>query len=155
MKRILIADDDVHTAKSLGEGLRQMSYEIQLAHNGKEALKMARDFKPHITILNVGMPGMNGFQVFQELKATPENATLETIFTSASREPLQESFACALGALAYMTKPLDLEKIAKALKGNNQELLKFSTLMKSSQDTIELSPEEIDRLRRTLLSDNS
>lgn len=69
----MLADDEPHILQFLELGLINEGYEVRTAENGSKALDLAREFRPHVAVLDVMMPEMNGFEVCQSLKETEDN----------------------------------------------------------------------------------
>ena len=67
-RRILVADDDVDSAETLAIVLRVAGHDVQIAHDGPSTLKTAADFQPDVVFLDVGMPGMDGFETARQLR---------------------------------------------------------------------------------------
>jgi CheY-like chemotaxis protein len=66
--RVLVVDDNVDTAKSLARLLRLLSHEVAIAHDGKAAIEAARALRPDVVLLDIGLPGMNGYEVAAQLR---------------------------------------------------------------------------------------
>jgi hypothetical protein len=71
-RRILVVDDNVDAALSVERLLKQWGHEVQTVFNGPEALEKARAFRPHLVLLDIGMPGMSGYEVARHLRAQRE-----------------------------------------------------------------------------------
>ncbi len=105
-KRVLIADDEPDILEIIGYNLSKEGYEIQTASNGKEAIEKAASFNPHLVILDIMMPGMNGVEVCRLLRTMPQyNDTLIIFLTALSDEPSQIK-GLETGADDYISKPL-------------------------------------------------
>jgi PAS domain S-box-containing protein len=71
-RRVLVVDDIVDVAESTGMLLRLGGHEVRLAHNGPEALQAAAEFRPDVVVLDIGLPGMSGYEVARRLRQRPE-----------------------------------------------------------------------------------
>src|SRR5262249_19136482 len=71
-RRVLVVDDNVDGAESIGMLLKVHGHQVQLAYNGPEALRAAERFLPQVIILDIGLPGMNGYEVAKRLRQQPE-----------------------------------------------------------------------------------
>ncbi len=69
--RVLVVDDNVDSAKTLGMLVRASGHEIRIAHDGLAVLDAALDFRPHVVLLDIGLPGLNGFEVAMRLRKQP------------------------------------------------------------------------------------
>ena len=67
-RRILVADDDLDGAETLAIVLRVAGHDVQIAHDGPSTLRIAADFQPDVVFLDVGMPGMDGFETARQLR---------------------------------------------------------------------------------------
>lgn len=105
-ERILIVDDTPDNIDLL-VGVLQSDYEIMAAINGERALKIARSAnKPDMILLDIMMPGMDGYEVCRQLKADPATSEIPVIFITAKTEVADETQGFALGAVDYITKPI-------------------------------------------------
>jgi len=67
--RVLVVDDSVDSAETLGELLRIWGHDVSIAHDGEEALRQAREIRPDVVLLDIGLPGMDGYAVAGQLRA--------------------------------------------------------------------------------------
>jgi len=105
-QKVLIVDDVVENIHLLMNILKD-DYLIVAAKNGKEAIELAqKDPKPDIVLLDIMMPGMDGYEVFSELKSNEVTSGIPVIFVTALDEIADESKGLALGAVDYLTKPV-------------------------------------------------
>lgn len=113
-KKILVVDDDKTLAQSTAEILEHVGYETYTAFSGEEALEKFRADPPDLVILDVAMPGMNGFDVAVEMrKIEPEeNRTKIVILTAYSQSFLFYSQVEAR-ITSYLTKPLMLKELVE------------------------------------------
>jgi two-component system, cell cycle response regulator DivK len=105
--QVVIADDDPAIGALLTATLRRTGAECRLARNGTEALALVREVKPDVLILDVNMPGMDGFEVLTNLHADPLTARLPVVLLSARQQEADvlKGFSC--GANDYITKPFN------------------------------------------------
>lgn len=118
--RILMVDDTPTNIKVL-TGILRNDYDLISAFNGTEALELARTEKPDLILLDVLMPGMDGFRVCEELKANHLTRSIPVIFVTALEEVADETRGFELGAVDYLTKPIR-KPIVKARVRNHLEL---------------------------------
>ncbi len=102
--KILVVDDEVDLANMLESGLRRAGYEVLVAHDGTEALRVTAGQMPDLAILDIVMPGMNGFQLCQALRARTAD-TLPVVFLTARDQLTDVVVGLDAGADDYMTKP--------------------------------------------------
>jgi two-component system OmpR family response regulator len=106
--KILLVDDEATILQFLELGLQNEGFEVQTAQDGMTAITLAKTFQPHIAILDVMMPGMDGFEVCRMLKKT-EN--IAVIMLTAKDEVVDRVKGLSLGADDYMMKPFSFEEL--------------------------------------------
>jgi putative two-component system response regulator len=105
-RTILIVDDNPENLTVLGELLLE-SYRVRAANSGARALQLAiQGPLPDLILLDVMMPGMSGYEVLEQLRASPVTREIPVIFTTAMTATEDEQHGLALGAVDYITKPL-------------------------------------------------
>lgn len=116
---ILIADDDPEILTLLSLRLQKKGYAVLEASDGQQTLQMARMHHPDLVLLDVMMPGKNGWEVARELRASPELSTIGIVMLTAIGEKVNEMTSPLYGADDFVDKPFefaDLEsKIARVL----------------------------------------
>lgn len=105
--RILVVDDIRTNVKVLEAKLSSEYYEVITASNGKEALEQATKSRPDLILLDVMMPGMDGFEVCRRLKADPETAHIPVVMVTALGDPEDRVQGLSAGADDFLTKPVD------------------------------------------------
>ena len=122
---ILIVDDIPTNIKVLSTILRKNNYDITFANNGNEALKVIEKKKPDLILLDILMPGMNGFETCRKLKTSPKFAKIPVIFVTALNDINDESMGFEAGGVDYITKPVSapivLARIATHLSLYDQQ----------------------------------
>lgn len=117
--RVLAVDDDPVIQRLLEVNLEMEGYEVRLAGDGNEAVAVAKDFLPHVILMDVMMPNKDGWQACADLKADPELAHIPVVFLSARAQDADIRQGTELGASAYVTKPFDpidlLELVAELI----------------------------------------
>jgi signal transduction histidine kinase/ActR/RegA family two-component response regulator len=113
--KILIVDDDVDTARSMERLLGLVGHEVTIAHCGTEAIKAARAFRPGFVLLDIGLPGMSGYEVASELKR--EECCEQAVFIAVSGYVQEEDRRRSResGIDHHLTKPLDHEALLSLL----------------------------------------
>jgi signal transduction histidine kinase/CheY-like chemotaxis protein len=110
--RILVIDDDSTVRELFHNYLSKLGYEVEVAPNGSEGLRLARVLKPSAITLDVMMPDMDGWMVLSELKADSELAHIPVIMVSMV-EDRQQGYS--LGASEYLVKPIEREQLSRVL----------------------------------------
>ena len=103
--RVLIVDDAAENLRILGETLHD-NYTIMFARNGQDALRIAEsDTPPDLILLDVIMPGINGYEACRHLKKSPKTSDIPVIFVTAQDDGVDEATGLSLGAQDYIKKP--------------------------------------------------
>ncbi len=111
--RILVVDDDRLVLATLSHGLKQAGFDVIDADNGDDAILLAREHQPDLALLDIRMEGKSGFDVAAYLRAY---CPIPFIFLSAFADQATIDQVNALGASAYLIKPLDIGKIVPAIQ---------------------------------------
>jgi two-component system cell cycle response regulator DivK len=120
MKKILVADDKATSRELVRTVLEKFGYEILEAADGLEALRYARENRPDLIILDLHMPGLDGFGVIEILRREAEFATTPIVALTASAMQGDREHALASGFTGYLTKPIRLS----VLRGEVERLLR-------------------------------
>jgi CheY-like chemotaxis protein len=114
--KILIVDDDDITRTMLRATLQSMTGEIKEAANGLDALRVAREWRPDVVILDVMMPGSDGYEICYAIKTAPELRRTRVIMHTARSDTDGVETGRAALADAYLLKPFDPDKLIAAVK---------------------------------------
>ena len=112
-QRILIVDDDENIAELISLYLIKECFETTTVHDGEAALRVFSDFKPNLILLDLMLPGMDGYQVCRELRATSQ---VPIIMLSAKGEIFDKVLGLELGADDYIIKPFDSKEMVARVK---------------------------------------
>lgn len=110
--KILIVEDEPDILSLLEEHLGDDGYTVLTAATGTEAVVLAKADRPDLILLDVMMPGMNGFDVCNILRDQPETQDTPIIFLTAVAEASRKVMGLRLGASDYITKPFDLRELS-------------------------------------------
>jgi DNA-binding response OmpR family regulator len=113
---ILIADDDPQILTMLSIRLAKKGYEILEASDGLQTLKQAREHRPDLVLLDVMMPGKNGWEVAKELRADNDLKNVGIVMLTAIGEKVNELTSPLYGADAYVDKPFDFNDLEQKIK---------------------------------------
>jgi CheY-like chemotaxis protein len=103
--RILIVDDEAQNLELMEAMLGASGYEVFLAREGKEALRLARERRPDLILLDLMMPGLSGFEVCARIKTDPQTAGIPVLFVTALNQISDKERAMAAGGDDFLTKP--------------------------------------------------
>jgi DNA-binding response OmpR family regulator len=109
--RILIVDDEPNIVLSLEFLMEQAGFEVAVAEDGEAALAQLAAFRPHLVLLDIMLPKLNGYEVCQRLRANPDWSGIKVVMLSAKGRELEVSKGLALGADAYVTKPFSTREL--------------------------------------------
>ncbi len=113
---VLAVDDNPINVKLLSRTLTNNNYNVITAGTGEEAIQKAQNEQPDIILLDVLMPGMDGYETCKKLKSEKQTADIPVIFLSAKNETVDKARGLALGAVDYLTKPFDPVEITARLQ---------------------------------------
>jgi PAS domain S-box-containing protein len=114
-RRILVVDDNKDSAETLGALLRIMKNEVKLAYDGPSALDAAASFRPHVVLLDIGLPGMSGYDVARRLRQMPETRDAYLIAQTGWGQEEDKRRAEQAGMNYHMVKPVDAAALRKLL----------------------------------------
>ena len=112
-KRILLVDDAADSRYLLSALLATCPFEVIIAHNGQEALELACKYQPAFILLDIQMPGMNGYKVASELRKTFPPNEMQIIAVSA--HPEDKAALLEAGIDSYMPKPVSVDALKRIL----------------------------------------
>ncbi len=108
---ILIIEDDEIVARTIERSLRGQNFKITVTNSGVEGLKAARASLPNLVILDVIMPGMDGYTVCKEMRADPITANVPILFLTAKIKDKDRITGFTVGADDYLTKPFNIDEL--------------------------------------------
>jgi len=127
LEQILLVDDNTTNLQILHQTLDGRGYRLLIAKNGESALAIAHEVKPSLILLDIMMPGIDGFEVCRRLKADPETEAIPVIFLSALDDTADKVKGLDLGAVDYVSKPFQAEEVIARVNTH----LTISSLKKS------------------------
>ena len=118
--RILVIDDTPANLEVVGETLTEAGYIVATVIDSERAFKRIQTHPPDLILLDVQMPGMNGFEACKELKSDPATANIPVIFMTALADTDSKVKGFALGAVDYITKPFQADELLARVKTHLQ-----------------------------------
>jgi DNA-binding response OmpR family regulator len=115
-KKILVVDDEVYIAKIVKFTLEHENFEVLVAHDGKEGLRLAREEKPDLIILDLMLPNIDGYRICRLLKFDEKYRHIPVILLSARTTKQDMELGNQVGANAFMKKPFDPEALVAKIK---------------------------------------
>ena len=114
--RILIAEDEPNIVLSLEFLLRHSRYEVSVASDGEQALRLMESFAPHLVLLDVMMPVRDGFEVCRIIRGNPAWRTVKILMLTAKGRDSEFRRGLELGADAYVTKPFSTQRLLEQVR---------------------------------------
>lgn len=142
---ILIVDDQPVNLGVLYDALQSAGYSVRVANSGEAALESVRRAPPDMIVLDVLMPGLDGFETCRRLKASPAMRDVPVIFMTALTEPMDEIAGLQLGAVDYITKPIQVEIVLARIKTH--------LTLRQLQQTLQRQNAELDAYARMVAHD--
>ena len=148
--KILVVDDDPDIVELLKYNLSSDGYKVKSASNGVQAVSLAKEFIPDLTILDIMMPNMDGVETCRQIRSIPALANKFIIFLTARSEEYSEIAAFEMGADDYITKPIK----PRALISRINALFRRDIKKNTGSSKINIGNLEIDRTSYTVKLDN-
>jgi CheY-like chemotaxis protein len=114
--RILVVDDNVDGATSLALLLELGGHEVSVAFNGTDALERIPVLKPHVLLLDIGLPGLSGFDICRQVRAMPEGAGMVIVALTGWGQEQDRARSREAGFDAHLVKPVGHEDLLRTLR---------------------------------------
>ena len=115
--RVLVVDDDLDSSELLTDALLALGYAASFVLSGPAALESVERQRPDVVVLDIGLPGMDGFQVIERLRALPNGHALRIVVLSGFNRPAEGAETASAGFDEYLVKPVVVEQLTRILKG--------------------------------------
>ena len=116
MAHILIVDDSQTDADSLKDILEGQGYQTSRAKNGEEGIQKAKEIQPNLILMDVIMPGLNGFQATRKITRDPETISIPVVIVSSKHMESDKRWGLMQGAKDFLVKPVKQEELLKVVK---------------------------------------
>ena len=120
--KIIVIEDDPLILKLISQTLQREGYEVVTATDGSEGLRKVRETHPHLVVLDISLPGLDGYQVCHHIRSTHETSKLPVIMVTAMSRPSDQRRGFETGADDYLSKPFVLSELITRI----QSLLFFA-----------------------------
>ena len=117
-RRVLVVDDNEDAAQTLGMLLEMSGHEVHLAHDGEQAVAMARELKVDIALVDIGLPKLNGYGVAQSIRSEPWGEKMVLIALTGWAQDEDKRRALAAGFNFHLTKPVDPDQVEELIAQN-------------------------------------
>ena len=131
-EKVLVVDDEEHIVELIKFNLESAGYEVFTANNGIDAVDVAIENRPKLILLDLMLPGMDGFDVCKELKRNRETKNISVIMLTAKSEELDKILGLELGADDYITKPFSVREMLARVKA----VLRRSTNFEEEENSV-------------------
>jgi|WetSurMetagenome_2_1015567.scaffolds.fasta_scaffold111030_3 DNA-binding response OmpR family regulator len=115
--RILVVEDEPELQETIANLLREQGYGVTVSFSAEEALRKVDKEMPDLVLIDIKLPGIDGFDLFQEFKKMPAFASTPVVFLTAFNSLQAAMAAKQEGAAEYITKPFDLEYLLTVVRG--------------------------------------
>jgi len=157
MFRVLVVDDEESLTTTIAYNLRREGYEVEAVTDGEQALEVAKATQPDLIVLDLMLPGMDGFEVCRQIRRT---SAIPILMLTARDEEIDRVVGLEIGADDYMTKPFSMREFVARVKAmlRRRELLRQEMRQTdgSARDVIEFGGLSISReTRQVMLNEKS
>lgn len=153
MKETIVIIDDIPQNLALLDNILKPLYKIRAATNGKTALKIIEMERPSLILLDIMMPGMDGYEVCRRLKDNPETRNIPVIFVTAKGQTDDETFGLSLGAVDYIHKPVNVSILQARVKMHlalKNQALHLENLVSERTFELEKSKQKLELAKLTI-----
>ena len=150
MKKILIIEDEISIADLEKDYLELSGFEVETVQDGKEGLRRALEENPDLLILDLMLPGVNGFDI---CRAVREKKNIPIIMVSARKDDIDKIRGLGLGADDYMTKPFSPSELVARVKAHLSRYERLINVNAQENDVIEIRGLKIDKTARRVWVD--
>jgi len=116
MARVLIVDDSPTETYKISQMLSKHGYEVLTAESGEQGIELARSEKPDVVLMDIVMPGMNGFQATRQLTNDAATSAIPVIIVTTKDQETDRLWGKRQGAKGYLTKPVDDSTLVNTIK---------------------------------------
>jgi twitching motility two-component system response regulator PilH len=113
---VMIVDDSPTEQHVFCQALENHGFETVIANDGEEAISKAQETHPQVILMDVVMPGMNGFQATRRLSRNPKTASIPVVMVSTKNQEVDRIWGMRQGAVEYLVKPVDIGKLVQAVE---------------------------------------
>lgn len=140
-ERILVVDDEPDIVALVAYHLARAGYRVSTAATGADAVRAAREERPALVVLDLMLPGLSGFEVFEQIRRDPATGEMPVLMLTARRDEQDRIRGLSLGADDYLTKPFSPQELVLRVGA----ILRRTRAAGGVSDVIAVGPVEIDR----------
>lgn len=116
MPRVLIIDDSPTEIVKIRQILHKNGYDVISAESGEKGIEMVKDERPDVVLMDIVMPGLNGFQATRQLSRDPDTSAVPVIIVTTKDQETDRLWGERQGAKGYLTKPVDGKLLLKTIE---------------------------------------
>lgn len=154
MDKVLIVDDNPVNLKVLSSTLAESGYDLLTANTGERAIMVAERAKPDLVLLDINMPGINGYETCRRLKSSDETKDIPVIFLSALNEIENKIEGFEVGGVDYIAKPFNQKEVCIRVE-NHLKISKLSRELEHKNQELNEAFEELQVVQEQLLDINT
>jgi DNA-binding NarL/FixJ family response regulator len=145
---LLVVEDDPAIALTLSEYFEAVGYGVVHAPTAEKGLGLLENYRPHLLIADITLPGMNGYDLVRQVRKNPAHRLLPVIFLTARDQTRDRIFGYQTGCDAYVAKPFNLEELAAIVRGllNRVQMMQQTELYAQQQSSPEKRELTLDEL---------
>lgn len=149
--RILVVEDNADLAAGIEYNLGLEGYDVRIAGDGTAAVSVAREWHPQLILLDLMLPGMDGYKVLQTLRAEPDGASVPVIILSARGEEADKVRGFRLDADQYVTKPFSVLELIERIAALLRRASRTASPPEAHADPIRFGDVEVDTQARVVI----
>jgi PAS domain S-box-containing protein len=152
-ERILIVDDSPETLNVISSALERENYQVSVAKTGEKAIRIATDYNPDLILLDVLMPGLDGYETCRLLKGNDKTKGIPIIFLTGISDVKDKVKGFALGAVDFLIKPIEIEELLVRVKTHvsiNSLKMKLLEANKNLEEKVAARTLELTKLNKQL-----
>jgi len=115
ISKVLVVDDSPTERHFLGELLSKQGYQVVMAESGEEAMSKAKQLKPDLILMDVVMPGLNGFQATRAITKDDETKNIPVIMCTSKGQETDKVWGMRQGARDYVVKPINIDELLRKI----------------------------------------
>jgi CheY-like chemotaxis protein len=115
LRRVLVVDDNEDSAETMAMVLALSGHDARVAHDGAAALETAASFRPHVVLLDIGLPGMNGYEVAREMRGRPETSKAVLVAMTGYGQEDDRRRSSEAGFSHHLVKPIDVAALERVI----------------------------------------
>ncbi len=152
--KILLVDDEQDILEFIGYNLKKEGFDVSTAQNGKDAIKMAKDITPHLILLDVMMPEMDGIETCEHIRNVPYLSNTIIAFLTARSEDYSQIAGFDAGADDYITKPIKPKLLISRVKALLKRYSNSTQMVDSDKNIVEAGGLKIDKEKHVVIKKN-